>query len=75
MQWFNDVWCYEYRANQWTQIDCVGFIPTPREGHAAALVNDVMYIFGGRTDEGRASGDLLEVLVPERVEHPWGIPC
>lgn len=30
----------------------------PREGHAAALVNDVMYIFGGRTDEGVDLGDL-----------------
>lgn len=30
----------------------------PREGHAAALVNDVMYIFGGRTDEGIDLGDL-----------------
>ncbi|KAB8232895.1 putative cell polarity protein (Tea1) [Aspergillus alliaceus] len=58
LQWFNDVWTYDPRANQWTQLDCVGFIPTPREGHAAALVNDVMYIFGGRTDEGIDLGDL-----------------
>lgn len=66
MQWFNDVWCYEFRANQWTQIDCVGFIPTPREGHAAALVNDVMYIFGGRTDEGVDLGDLAAFRISTR---------
>lgn len=58
MQWFNDVWSYDPRSNSWSQLDCVGFIPTPREGHAAALVNDVMYVFGGRTDEGMDLGDL-----------------
>ena len=66
VQWFNDVWCYEPRANQWTQLDCVGFIPTPREGHAAALVNDVMYIFGGRTDEGLDLGDLAAFRISTR---------
>ncbi|KAG9101660.1 Negative regulator of mitotic exit [Ceratobasidium sp. UAMH 11750] len=31
----------------WTKLTCIGFIPIPREGHAAALVGDVMYVFGG----------------------------
>lgn len=66
MQWFNDVWCYDPRANQWSQLDCVGFIPTPREGHAAALVSDVMYIFGGRTDEGMDLGDLAAFRISTR---------
>lgn len=66
MQWFNDVWSYDPRANNWTQLDCVGFIPTPREGHAAALVNDVMYVFGGRTDEGIDLGDLAAFRISTR---------
>ncbi|PKX98170.1 putative cell polarity protein (Tea1) [Aspergillus novofumigatus IBT 16806] len=66
LQWFNDVWSYDPRANQWSQLDCVGFIPTPREGHAAALVNDVMYIFGGRTDEGIDLGDLAAFRITTR---------
>lgn len=66
VQWFNDVWSYDPRANQWTQLECVGFIPTPREGHAAALVNDVMYIFGGRTDEGLDLGDLAAFRISTR---------
>ncbi|KAK1147434.1 Negative regulator of mitotic exit [Aspergillus melleus] len=66
LQWFNDVWTYDPRANQWSQLDCVGFIPTPREGHAAALVNDVMYIFGGRTDEGVDLGDLAAFRITTR---------
>lgn len=50
----------------WTQLDCIGYIPTPREGHAAALVGDVMYIFGGRTEEGNDLGDLAAFKIPSR---------
>ena len=39
-------------------MDCIGYIPSPREGHAAAMVGDVMYIFGGRDSEGLDLGDL-----------------
>jgi hypothetical protein len=66
MQWFNDVWTYDPRSNSWSELDCVGFIPTPREGHAAALVNDVMYVFGGRTDEGMDLGDLAAFRISTR---------
>lgn len=66
VQWFNDVWSYDYIANSWTEIDCVGFIPAPREGHASALVNDVMYVFGGRTDEGVDLGDLSAFRISTR---------
>lgn len=66
VQWFNDVWSFDPRSNTWTELDCVGFIPTPREGHAAALVNDVMYVFGGRTDEGLDLGDLSAFRISTR---------
>lgn len=64
-KWFNDVWSYDPDSG-WTEIDCVGFIPTPREGHASALVNDVMYVFGGRTDEGADLGDLSAFRISTR---------
>lgn len=38
----------------------------PREGHAAALVDDVMYIFGGRTEEGADLGDLAAFRITSR---------
>lgn len=66
VQWFNDVWSYDHIANSWTEIDCVGFIPAPREGHASALVSDVMYVFGGRTDEGMDLGDLSAFRISTR---------
>ena len=66
LQWFNDVWSYDPRTNAWAQMDCVGFIPQAREGHAATLINDVMYVFGGRTDEGIDLGDLVAFRIPTR---------
>lgn len=65
-QWFNDVWCYDAATNQWSQLDCIGYIPVPREGHAATLVEDVMYIFGGRTEEGADLGDLAAFRITSR---------
>ena len=65
-QWFNDVWCYDSITNVWTELDCIGYIPAPREGHAAALVDDVMYIFGGRTEEGADLGDLAAFRITSR---------
>lgn len=65
-QWFNDVWCYDPATNTWSQLDCIGYIPVPREGHAASLVDDVMYIFGGRTEEGADLGDLAAFRISSR---------
>lgn len=65
-QWFNDVWCYDPMTNLWSQLDCIGYIPSPREGHAAAIVDDVMYIFGGRTEEGADLGDLAAFRITSR---------
>lgn len=64
--WFNDVWSYDSRTNSWSQLECIGYIPTAREGHAAALVGDVMYVFGGRTEEGNDLGDLAAFRISSR---------
>ncbi|KAG6995711.1 hypothetical protein G7Y79_00042g078160 [Physcia stellaris] len=37
-----------------------------RAGHSAALVGDVMYIFGGRTEEGADLGDLAAFRITSR---------
>ena len=39
-------------------MDCTGDIPQGRDGHAAAVVDAVMYIFGGRNKKGNDLGDL-----------------
>lgn len=65
-QWFNDVWSYDPAVNKWSQLDCIGYIPAPREGHAACLVEDVMYVFGGRTEAGTDLGDLAAFRISSR---------
>lgn len=55
---FNDVWEYNVATAEWKKMDCTGYIPSPREGHASALVKDKLYVFGGRTEEGTDLGDL-----------------
>lgn len=53
-------------TNTWSLLDCIGYIPCPREGHAAALVDDVMYVFGGRTEDGADLGDLAAFRITTR---------
>lgn len=44
--------------NSWKLLDCIGDIPQGREEHAAAVVDDVMYVFGGRDRQDHDFGDL-----------------
>lgn len=55
---YNDTWAYDVNSRRWTELQCIGFIPSPRESHAAAVVDDVIYIFGGRGVDGKDLGDL-----------------
>jgi len=56
---YNDTWLFELSTRKWTELQCTGYIPYPHEGHAVALVNDVMYVFGGRGVDGRDLSDLI----------------
>ena len=60
------MWCYDAPSNSWSQLDCIGYIPVAREGHAASLVDDVMYIFGGRNEDGADLGDLAAFRISSR---------
>ncbi|CAL1695133.1 unnamed protein product [Somion occarium] len=37
---YNDTWVFDTITRTWSELNCIGFIPSPREGHAAALVDD-----------------------------------
>lgn len=66
VHWFNDAWVYDPRTNAWQSIDYVGVTPTPREGHAAAMVGDIMYVFGGRNAAGEDLDDLVAFRCTQR---------
>jgi N-acetylneuraminic acid mutarotase len=55
---YNDTWSFDINTRTWSELTCIGYIPSPREGHAAALVNGIVYIFGGRGVNGKDLGDL-----------------
>ncbi|KAE9404363.1 galactose oxidase [Gymnopus androsaceus JB14] len=55
---YNDTWSFDLTTGKWSELACIGYIPAPREGHAAALVDDVMYVFGGRGVDGKDLNDL-----------------
>ena len=48
---FNDTWAFNISTRKWTELQCTGSIPSPRGGHAAILVDGVMYVFGGHTSK------------------------
>ncbi|KAH0590935.1 hypothetical protein H2248_001048 [Termitomyces sp. 'cryptogamus'] len=55
---YNDTWSFDIHSRQWSELKCIGYIPQPREGHAAAVIDDVMYVFGGRGVDGKDLNDL-----------------
>ena len=49
--YYNDTWSFDISTRKWTELQCTGTIPSPRGGHAAVLVDDVMYVYGGRINK------------------------
>ena len=55
---FNDTWSFNISTRKWSELQCTGSIPSPRAFHAAILIDDVMYVYGGGTFDGTYLGDL-----------------
>ncbi len=56
---YNDTWLFELSTWKWTELQCTGYIPYPCEGHTIALVNDVIYVFGGHGIDRCNLSDLI----------------
>ncbi len=56
--YLNDTWSFDISTRKWTELQCAGSIPSPRAYHAAVLVDDVMYVFGGYATDRTQLGDL-----------------
>jgi hypothetical protein len=56
---YNDTWSFDISTREWTELECTGSIPCPRSGHAAVLIDDVMYVFGGSTMDKTYLDDLF----------------
>lgn len=55
---YNDIWAFDFQTRTWSQIPAAGFIPTAREHCAAALVDDALYVIGGRDPDHNDLNDL-----------------
>lgn len=64
---YNDIWCLDLVTRVWSQVEAVGYIPAPRESCAAALVDDTIYIFGGRGLNGFTLGDLYAFRIKSKL--------
>lgn len=53
-------------GNSWKLLTCVGNIPKGREQHAAAVIDGVMYVFGGRGEKDQELGDLVAFQIVNR---------
>ncbi|OCH94722.1 galactose oxidase [Obba rivulosa] len=45
---YNDTWMFSIVSHTWVELNVIGYLPDPSEGHSAALVGDHMYVYGGR---------------------------
>jgi hypothetical protein len=64
---YKDTWVFDTATRIWTELKCSGYIPKEREGHAACLVDDVMYVFGGRGVDGKDLGDLTALKFTSKL--------
>lgn len=55
---YNDLWSFDTKLRKWHEVPAIGYIPSPRDGHGAALINGVMYVFGGRGADGKDLSEL-----------------
>jgi Galactose oxidase, central domain len=64
--YFNDTWSFDVSTRKWTELRCTGCVPSPRYRHTASLIDDVMYVFGGRVGDGPALGDLIALKLSSK---------
>lgn len=61
----NDLHCYDLDSQVWSIIipESDSQIPSGRVFHAAAVIGDQMYVFGGTVDNNVRSGDMYRFQV------------
>lgn len=61
----SDLHCYDLDSQVWSNIipESDSQIPSGRVFHAAAVIGDSMYVFGGTVDNNVRSGDMYRFQV------------
>ncbi|KAK7466333.1 hypothetical protein VKT23_005059 [Stygiomarasmius scandens] len=76
---YNDTWSFDFETRKWSEWTCDGQVPEPRDGHAAAVVDGIMYIFGGYSIGGEELGDVFALALSSQIwysfqNHDMGCP-
>ena len=61
---FNDTWAFSKESGQWLEVSTMGNLPSPRSGHASAIVGDYMYVFGGVDAHHRRTHEVFSLHLP-----------
>lgn len=69
----NDLWCY--KNQEWKKIEPTGTGPSPRHSHAAAVLDGLMYVYGG-TDGTNVFNEMWEYdpVADQWTQKPWTGP-
>ena len=61
----NDLHCYDLDTQTWSVVNVArdSQVPSGRLFHAAAVVGDAMYVFGGTVDNNVRSGEMYRFQV------------
>jgi len=66
------MWCFNTCEKEWTEVPYLGLeTPQARHNHAACLIGDIIYVFGGETFEGAALNDFYAFMIkgPQAIFH------
>ncbi|CEP17636.1 hypothetical protein [Parasitella parasitica] len=63
---FNDIWSFDLYTQLWLKIEADGYLPTGRESCASAMADDVIYIIGGKSENGIELNDLCAFKIKSR---------
>ena len=74
----NQFLCFDPSNTEWTNPNCTGSVPIPRRQHATTLVNDKVWLYGGKDVDDRPLDDLYELdmcsLVWTQIQTPQPTP-
>lgn len=66
---YSDTWVFDTANNNWSELQCTGSIPSPRNGHAAALIDGIMYVIGGRNADGQAPQGVAALTISSKSSY------
>ena len=62
VKWNNQLLCYDPTTHKWTNLQCIGTVPSPRSDHASTIIRENVWLFGGK-DIRQLMDDFFELTM------------